>query len=223
MKNRKIGILSFVGAAVAGMLCMAAPASASSLQYDFSNNIGNNTSYSGAEFTMTVNDLGGNLVSFVFHNNGPAGSAITGIYFYDGVILGNTGSIDNSTISGNFVENSGSPANLPGGNPYGLTNATKEFYSHSQGINGIAAGEYLTITMEIQGTFQDLQNAIESAQGLSQSNPFQSGMLVVGLHVQGLPGSDQYLNSTTIIPLPAAVWMGLAGIMGVVAVRRRFA
>lgn len=205
------------------MLCVAAPASASSLQYDFANNIGGNTSYTGAEFTMTVNDLGGNMVSFVFHNNGPAGSAITGIYFYDGVILGNTGVIDNSTISGHFNENQGNPANLPGGNPYGLTNATKEFYSHSQGINGIKAGEYLTITMQINGTFADLQNAIESAQGLSQSNPFQSGMLVVGLHVQGLPDSDQFLNTTTVIPLPAPVWMGLAGLIGVAAVRRRLA
>lgn len=216
----KFGIMAL---AIAGALGIAATATATSVTYDFSHNIGGNTSYTGTEFTVTVSDLGNSLASFVFHNHGPASSAITGIYFYGSAVDGSTASIDHSDTTGYFPNNAGAPANLAGGIPYGLSSPS--FYSKAQGINGIRGGQSLTITMELTGTFADLISAIDSGLDITKKNKFSAGDFAIGLHVQGLPGSDQYLMGTetemSVIPLPAPVWMGLTGLLAVVVIRRR--
>ena len=234
MNKIRNGIFGLCAIAAATCIAQADP-----VTYNFANNIGNNTATTGAEFSMTITNLGGNVAEFTLANAGPAGSAITGIWFYDGVILGGTAliDIDNSNVSGVFEENKGTPNNLPGGNAYGLTNTTREFYTASGagGINnGIYTGQWLTITMEFEGTFQGLLDALESGFNVTKQNKFQTGDLVIGIQVQGLEngGSDQFLmtgdlndpnspGDPSIIPLPAPVWMGLAGLAGIMVIRRR--
>lgn len=209
----------------------AAQASASTLTYDFSNNIsGDPGSETGAGFTLEVSHIAGTgngQAAFTFTNNSHvAGSAITGIYFYDGVVLGNGATVTNDGTS--FAENTGAPAELPGINDYfggGGPNfpATKEFYTKVQGINGgVFNGDSVTITIDLAVDFSHMIQMLEAGFGIG-SNFDHTEHFVIGVFVQGLEdgGSAQYVVDITPIPLPAPVWMGLAGLAGVVVLRRR--
>lgn len=229
--NRKFGFGAALGVAVAAVVGMTASASATTLYYDFSNNIGGSPgSESGASFSLAVTNNFDGTASFTFGNS-LADSSITGIWFYDGVVMDPSNASITGNLTGNINNwnvNSGSPGDLPGITDYfgqgGGPNfpATLELYSAINGFeDGIRFGDDLTVTVDLSVSFNTMIQMLEAGFGIGSG--FNSDdHFVIGIQVQGLEdgGSAQYV--VNVIPLPAPVWMGLAGLVGVVAMRRRF-
>lgn len=216
---------------VAGLVVASCALSASAANvYGFKNitTNGSANAQNGSSYSMTVTDEGSsggfNFVSFLFKNavagNPNPGSSITGIWFYDGALLGAVMTIQNGP--GVDMDPGNGNQNLPGGADYGLPNGSWDFRSLSGGsTDGVNAGEWVKITFQLKigKDFNDVISSLTS--GLTM--PFNSGTdLVVGIHVQSLDGgqSNSFVN-TALIPLPPAAWMGLAGLFGVAVFRRR--
>ncbi len=153
---------------------------------------------------------GANQVYFQFSNTGPNAMSITDVYFDDGTLLGIASITNGSGVS--FSQNA-SPPNLPGGN--NITPAfqvTAGFSADSNPPaqpNGVNPGETLTIVFNLLGgfTFADTINALNTP----------GDVLRIGIHVQGFAGggSESFVNT----PTPGA--LGLLGLAGLVAARRR--
>ena len=233
-KRSRFGSL-LAGIAVVGALGLASAASASSIKtYNFSNNIGGTPgSESGAGFTLTVEKLTGGQVAFTFYNDSHVdGSSITGIYFYDGVVFepttadldGNPGKLDA------WNSNSGAPGHLPGDTSYfgPDSSATLELWSgalQQGGIkNGIGVGQHLIVKVDLLDdvSFTDMINMLEAGFGIADGEAFDPlKHFVIGIQVQGLDGDGSAQYVVHLIPLPAPVLMGLAGLFGVAVLRRR--
>ena len=153
---------------------------------------------------------GANQVYFQFSNTGPNAMSITDVYFDDGTLLGIASITNGSGVS--FSQNA-SPPNLPGWN--NITPAfqvTAGFSADSNPPaqpNGVNPGETLTIVFNLLGgfTFADTINALNTP----------GDVLRIGIHVQGFAGggSESFVNT----PTPGA--LGLLGLAGLVAARRR--
>lgn len=199
-----------------GSAAMAAP-----VTVNFTRITSNSSQNVASQFTCVV-DLfqaasGGNpeVVSFRFQNAVGIQSSISEVYYDDGPLLG-IASL--SQQGANFVGGGANPGNLPGGNTIGF-NATQIFSADAQGnpSNGLdVASDYLEMRFNlINGT---------TFQGIVDS--LQSGALRIGMHVRAIGqdgNSDGFVNTppTVVIPLPGAAGMGIAGLMGIAAVRRR--
>lgn len=119
-----------------------------------------------------------------------------------------------------------SPGQLPGGNVINF-NTSANFLADSDSPtqpNGVNPGESVQINFAlISGqTFADTIAAID----LGLANPGEDvvGGLRIGIHVQGFDGggSESFVNGN-IVPIPAAVWGGMAlcGMLGIGKLRRR--
>jgi hypothetical protein len=214
------GVIALV--ALAGL---AAAAEAGPI-YGFSRITANASTDVASQLTVEVNDagtsMGYQLVDFIFRNEGPSASSITGVYFADGTLLGIVQIVDSG--SGVSFSQGASPANLPGGNAIGFV-TTAGFAADSDPPvqpNGVNPGEWLRIRFALQAG-KDYQDTLDALQlGLDQGGV--TGALRIGLHVQGIVGgqSDSFVNGTpiSVVPLPTAGAMALAG-LGIVARRRR--
>jgi len=160
----------------------------------------------------------GSMVDFTFSNVGPNPSAITGIYFEDGTLLGLASVIaldpiaDNPTRSGIVFGQPASPSNMPGWSTLDPKfDASSAFTVGSNGAqDGVSPGESLVLRYTLQSgkTFDDVIAALN----LGFTNPGPTAprnSLRIGLHVQDL-GQDS--DSLILTPVPASVVIGMLGI-----------
>jgi hypothetical protein len=212
-----------------GMTLSSAVFAVASTTYGFvgvTNTNAANVATGMAALSVEVIDLGYsasagyNQVGFKFTNNSI--SSLTDVYFDDGTLLG-IASIVDSGASVSFSQLA-SPSNLPGGN--NLTPAfvtTAGFSADSNppvSPNGVTAGEWMTITFNLQGT----NNYASVISALALPNSGGAGDLRIGLHVQSFSngGSESFVNVPTPVPEADTYAMLLAG-LGLVgfAVRRK--
>ena len=220
MKNLSLGL--------AAALCCGAmavnQANAAMQTFGFSNITGNdiNDAMAGeAQLSVTISDegVGAGQVAFIFTNVGPDSMSITDVYFDDGSLLGIASIINGSGVA---FSQGASPGDLPGGNSVGFM-ATAGFTADSDPPaqpNGVNPGETLTIVFNLIAgqTYAD----VIAAMGIG----FGEGGLVIGIHVQGFAGggSEAFITDgppDEMVPLPAGVALGLAGLAPVMIRRRR--
>lgn len=180
-------------------------------------------SFDTANYLVSVDSLNsGNSVAFTFTNTAQDQSAFTSLYWDFG---NNTASF---TTPASWIESAGvdytkngstlaaNPSSLPGG-------STVNFYSdfgmnpdNAGGSihNGIGSGQSLTVVF-------DLQNGADYNWVVTAMN---ADALRVGAHIQGL-GEGGELSATgvttSVTPIPAAVWLFGSGLVGLVGLRRR--
>ena len=178
-----------------------------------------NCSTGESQLSIDVTDQGSNQVLFTFNNAGPLASSITDVYFDDrNSLLSIASLIDNDEGVGGDAgvdfSLGASPGNLPSAN-----DADPDFVA-SMGLsadsdapvqpNGVNPGETLGILLNIVA-MQDFNKVITD---------LISGELRVGIHVQGFGdgGSESFVST---VPLPAAVWMLGAGLVGLITFGRK--
>lgn len=167
----------------------------------------------GGQLSMDVADSAEGSVSLTFMNTGSVGSEIREIYFYTSNDLHPSANITlGSIINGPGVlfndggRNGVNPSNLPAGK------ALLTGYSVATAVDskeGIAPGEYLTLTLDYADPHYDFIDML------------QSGQLLVGIHAAKIQAvsSVSYLN---VIPEPTSVLLIGLTASSYVFVRRRF-
>lgn len=158
----------------------------------------------GGQLSVEVNDASSGKVDFLFRNDVGIASSITDVYFDDGTLLGIAEITASAGVS--FAQGA-SPGNLSGGNNISPAFVTTAGFSADSDPpvehNGVdALAEWLTI----QFTLIDGKTYAQTLAAIAD------GSLRIGLHVQAIGeclDSDSYVNRT-VVPLPAAAWMGLA-------------
>lgn len=217
--------MMFSAIAIIAALAIGQSAQAQSTMFSFGNISYNSPQNAGTadQFSLEVTttslvdgDLGPSQVAFIFRNDGPADSAITRIYFEENDLLGDA-EVNNLNGWSNFGQG-GAPLNPPGGNGLETPFATSvNFTSSGNPQNGVNPGEAVEIVFDLAPgmTYIDLIAAIE--QGMTDPD---SSSLRIAMHVQAFDngGSESFIVT---VPLPAPIWMGLAGLAGIVVLRRR--
>jgi hypothetical protein len=177
---------------------------------NITNNNAGDAAIGEAQLFVELNNLG-TQVEFHFTNTGPEASSITQVYFDDGVLSG-IASIDNSSTGVSFSYPASSSV-LPGGNtvspPFVVTTGFSADSDSPTQPNGVNPGEYLGITFNISGDFDDVVGDLAS------------GDLRIGIHVQAFSsdGSESFINGDPIngnggnhvIPAPGALLLGSIG------------
>ena len=229
MKMHKTGLIGAIAAvAVAGGV-MANP-----VTYNFTQISGDNTGLTGNEFSVTISHTAGGgfgTVDFLFEFNHTPPPELENARIGD--VAFSVGA--NQFISEPSFDAFVLPANtagqgLPGGGNHGLrvqqgalADAGGFYFSEGTGVAN--NGSWL-VTFTLQQSFSNLMDAIQS--GFNNFGDFQSGDFTIGLRGKGLDGGASAEFAMTgdpgdpsIIPLPAPIWMGLAGLAGIMVIRRR--
>ena len=170
---------------------------------------------------------GSNEVLFTFNNNPGLISegGITEVYFSDGTLLGISSIIND--LDNVIFEEWAKPKDLPGGSdlepPFTGENTTALFSAEESKKGNWAAvdpGESLGIVFNLlpSKSFTDVIEAIH----FGFTNPWDSGILRIGIHVQeinGVEGDSFILKSA---PVPGAVVLGLLGLCAAGIKLRKF-
>ena len=154
---------------------------------------------------------------FIFDNAFRLGSenpAIAEIYFESSLLTGIESSNDTSTSKVLLTEGSGvdftldalSPSNLPGHQPVGFNSA---FGTESMpGIaNALGEGEALTVTI-LSLLFSDFTAAL--------ADNFR-----IGLHAHRFDDGGSESFTTSVVPVPAAIWLFGTALVGFIGFSRR--
>jgi hypothetical protein len=178
-------------------------------------NITNNSGIAsavGGQLTVDVESVGTTGASFTFSNSGPVASSITDIYFVnDPLLFGGTNIVNGTGVS---FSAGATPPGLPGGAPFGFDASATVFSADSDSPvqpNGVNPGESVTIILSLLGgvDFGDVINAV------------LGGTLRLGLHVQGIDGSDSDSYITAATPLPGAIPLFATGLAALGLLRWR--
>jgi hypothetical protein len=184
----------------------------------------------GSQFHLDVvtgddNDNGiGPYATFTVSNNGPASSAIAGIYFQD------TDSLLNSYISHDFTPNGNGifysgvdPSNLPDGDPFG-------FSSNSYGFSARTASNNTNDGINTDESLYIIFNLAADVGYWDVINSMKSGSLRVGLYVinSNSNGADGMFNEAfkhdqkpIHTPIPGAAFLLGSGLTGLIFWKRR--
>lgn len=207
---------------VAALAGTAASAFGTTVNFGFTRITANASQNVASQFNVAVSDVAGQptQVTFKFTNAVGIACSISEIYYDDRnplqLLTLNATLVQ---VGCSFTGGGANPGNLPGGNT--LTpafNANQSFSADavgnpSVGIDTAADSLTMQFTLQPGATFASVINAMNV------------GTLRLGLHVRaiGTQGeSDGFVTGGgPVIPLPAAAWMGLAGLAGIAIVRRR--
>jgi hypothetical protein len=226
-------------ALVAGLLFSLTPALADTYTYGFEK-LETNTNEPGANFELVVtNDgLNANEVKFTIKNLASSGE-VAEIYVYDGILKasGQPVVIQDSPTPVDFTEGA-TPADVPGGAAVGLQvqgNAGSWFAADSTNDEGLNTGESVSFlfTLNQDKTINDVKGQLDDWLALSlagkQGIDWETNLdyIAVALHVRELddpnkPGIDTDGSDTfVVVPLPGALLLMGAGLVRLVAYRRR--
>lgn len=189
------------------------------------NNSGLYSTYA-SQLSVNVTPFGASMVDFTFSNVGPNPSAITGIYFEDGTLLGLASVIaldpfaDDPSRSGIVFGQPAHPSNMPGWatlNP--KFDATSAFTIGSNGApDGVSPGESLILRYTLQSgkTFGDVISALHL--GFTNPDPTDPrNSLRIGLHIQDI---GQESDTLILTPVPGAWILGMLG-LGIAGIKLR--
>jgi hypothetical protein len=175
----------------------------------------------------------GSMVDFTFSNVGPNPSAITGIYFEDGTLLGLASVIasdpfaDDPSRDGLVLGQPAHPSNMPGWSTLDPKfYASSAFSVGSSGApDGVSPGESVVLRYALHSgkTINDVLNAIHV--GFDPSTYYVGGSwtqdhIRIGLHVQDI---GQESDSLILTPAPASVIIAMLGICVAGIKLRKFA
>lgn len=227
--NQRVAGSGFIIVA-AGMLAAANTSLASSVDFDFACVTANNQANASTsnQYSLTVADDGqmadgSSVVKFVFSNSGPAQSTIGGLYFFGtsslGRVIGVNGSHENVSFesgrsSGQFAD--GAATDAPVQNvflaigPAGMPNGVRSIGQSVEIAFRLGEGQNFGTVIAA------LAAGMAGGAGLG-GEPF----LQIGIDVTNFANGGPESFMLTPIPLPAPVWMGLAGVGVAVLVRRR--
>lgn len=196
-----------------------ASASAATMTLGFNNISGNsatNAAIGESQFKVTISEMG-SQVNFRFFHDGTAASSIAQIYFDDRSPRLGAATLTGSGSGVAFAPN-GSPPVLPAANNASPAFAvTKRFSANNPAPSkGINPGEFLDIKFSLlSGDFDSVLSDIGS------------GKLRMGFHAIAFAsgGSESFVNGSPpapqVIPLPTPVSLAGAGLVGLLAIRRR--
>lgn len=150
--------------------------------------------------------------SFRFTNNVGIASSITDIYFDNsGGVLNHTSSVISQSAGVSF-SSPATPPSLPGGANHNWTthySADSDSPISANGVN--AAAEWVQFNFNLANAGWGLPQILQA---------INTGGLRFGLHVQSIGtsgNSDAFIN----VPAPAAILLGLMGLGGTSALRRK--
>lgn len=206
-----------IAALSVGLFAVAARAGTVTLGFEnITGTSATNAAAGEAQLRLTISMMGAD-VNFRFFHDGVAAATITQVYFDDRSPLLGAAMLASSGAGVAFSEN-GAPPVLPGG-----TNAspafveTRRFTANSPPpMKGISPGEYL-----------DIKFALLSGDFDTVIADIIAGDLRVGIHVQAFAngGSESFINGDPpidpVVPLPTPVTLAGAGLVGLMAIRRR--
>lgn len=158
------------------------------------------------------NDVGlaftGGHVHFVFYNTGTAASAITRVYFAGGSLL-NVDYLENDPPNVVFTADN-TPGELPGGGTLEQPFLTTYSFTSTSLSAGVNPGESWGIVFNLVAG-KTLNDIVEE---------LGSGVLRIGLVVDGFAsgGPESFVNEP--IPAPASLLLGAIGLAGAMARRR---
>ena len=208
-----------------GLILGLSANAAASVMYGFERITNNNVEDISSQLSITLWDsmeansqfmglsLSGSEILFTVQNNVGTASSIAEVYIDDG-LLGPSVAVNSLSGSTSFTGGGASPSNLPGGNTVGF-NATTSFSADvnpgppANGVN--TSNDILGLILGL-GSFADFDAVVAAV---------NNGSLQFGYHVRSIGvagGSDSYVST---VPVPAAVWMLGAGLLGLVSFGRR--
>lgn len=185
----------------------------------------------------------GNHVKFLFKNEGPIASSITGVWFDDGSLLGieriidseTIGDGDPCTIDGHIdvdFEPDGNQ-NLPGGStmeyPFVAIKAYTIKSDQPPPANGVessdpcSAPEYQNQWLQIEFELEGGQTLADVLAELTTGDPYAT--LRVGLHVQSFDtpfgSSESFVNLPVVVPEPMSICLFGLGSLALLRKRRK--
>ncbi len=184
---------------------------------------------SGLDLWVDVLDVGGTQVDFVFHNDSTVPAIITQIYFESSLSSLVSGLAIQAQTAGVSFKVGAAPGSPPGGNNIGWAGELASFGRTSAGGVSNGVNEPAPVeTLTIRGDYEigaDLAAVLAALVGDGRIAQHVQSVGTAGFSVsavtEGGSGDPQI-----IVPLPAAVWSGMAtlaamGLGGFAKLRRR--